>query len=247
MCSLLSYARQAWDVVHRIAHHAQKVDDLLGPLHTEFRAHLCNPHDLRGCTALCRFVHKDLVGHQLTEILVRGHHIGGVALGLCFFGQCSDHIIGFIAVHSQGGDTKAFQHFFDQGRGYFDGLRGLIAVGLVLRILFMPLGRRRSIEHHRHMAGVFLFQKIEQSQGKAKDRRGVHALGSNPRIPNECEIRTKDQGIGIQQKKALLLRHRIGLEPSNLWDSGSFSVGLFYSFQLNPNNPLIPAPASPEL
>ena len=243
----MSYARQAWDIVYRIAHHAQKVDHLLGPFHTEFRADLCNPHDLRRCPSLCRFVHEDLVSHQLAEILIWGHHIGDVALGLRFFGQCSDHIIGFIAVHSQRGDAKAFQHLFDQGRGYFDCLWGLVAVGFVLRILFVPLGRCRSIEHHRHMARVFLFQKIEQSQGKPKDSRSVHTLGSDPRIPNECEIRTKDQGIGIQQKKALLLRHKIGLEPSNLWDSEGFSVGLFYSFQLSPNTPLIPAPANPEL
>ena len=101
---LLADPRDAGNVVHRVAHEAQDILDLVHALEPPSGADLFRPELLRWIPAPPRLVHNDPVAHQLPEVLVGGHHVRDIALRFGLLGQGADHVIRLIPIGFQHGN-----------------------------------------------------------------------------------------------------------------------------------------------
>ena len=89
------------NVVDRVAHQSQDIDDLIHPLNAPLFADLGGPHHFGGLASAGRLVHLDSVGDKLPKILVRRHHEHLKAGLFGLVGQGSDHVVGLVTRHAQ--------------------------------------------------------------------------------------------------------------------------------------------------
>jgi hypothetical protein len=69
----------------------------------------------------------------------------------------------------------------------------------------VPLSGRGGIEDHGNVRGLFTLDEVQQRKREAEGRTGVHALAVHARCADKAEVRAVDQGVGIQQKEALVV------------------------------------------
>ncbi len=93
--------------------------------------------------------HEHAVGHQLSVVLVGGHHVGDVTLLLGNVRQCAYHIVGFISRNFDSGDSVGLYDvlYIGNRQGYV--LRLLVALRLVLGIGFVAECGAARVEAHR--------------------------------------------------------------------------------------------------
>ena len=202
---LLPHTGDAGDVVHGIAHQPQDVDDLFRALQAPPGADLLGSQHFVGVALAARFVHQHLVGDQLAEVLVRGHHVGGVPVLLGMPRQGADHVVRLVPVAFQDGDVEALDDAADVGDVRGDVVRHLLPVRLVLRVFQVPLGGLGGVEDHGDVGGLLLLDQVQQGEREAECRAGVEAPAVDPRVLDEAEVRAVDQRVGIEQEEALVL------------------------------------------
>ena len=138
-CGLLPNARNAWNIVGGIAPKTEDVDELLGFLYAVAFAHLFRSPNLCWFSELGGFVEQNFVGHQLSEVLVWGHHVGDKALLFCFLRKCADDIVGLVAFHAVDGDVEGLNEPDDIRYGVAQVVGHLLAVGLVFAVFGLSL------------------------------------------------------------------------------------------------------------
>ncbi len=189
----------AGDVIHRIAHEAKHVYDLIHPLNPPAVADLLNPEHFRRITPAARLEDFHFFGDQLAKVFVRGHHVDLVACRFSLMCQGSNDIVRLEARNAEGGNLHGFKQLVDIGNGHFDALRGLVSVRFVRREELLANLATANVKHNRDMAGLLLFQNIQQGQHEAIDGRRVHPLAIDPGISSKGKIGSKYQGIGIEE------------------------------------------------
>ena len=93
-----SDSRDSRNVVHGVTHQSEDISDLVHMLDVPAGADLRRPHDFYPVAHEGRFVKKNMIIHNLTKILVWGHHKDRKIFFLCFFGECSDDIICLVSI-----------------------------------------------------------------------------------------------------------------------------------------------------
>ena len=202
-----SHTRHPGDVVRRIAHQSQQIDDLLGVFQAIALAHLFRAPHACGIASPAGSEHPNLVRHQLGKVLVWGHHEDVKPFLLCALREAANQVVCFESRGLQHGNAHAFQNLDNPRHTEFDVFGRLVAVGLVVFELFVAQGGPRRIEHHGQVCGLLRSDDLEQGVGEAKHRRRVHAFGVDARVFDECVIGAENQRIGIHQKE-LFLRGR---------------------------------------
>ena len=203
----LPHTRNTGDVVRRIAHQSQQIDDLLGVFQAVALTHLLRTPHARGVASAAWPKHPNLVCHKLGKVLVWGHHEDVKPLFLGAFREAPNQVVRFKSRGLQHGNPHAFQDFDNPGHTELDVLRGLVPVGLVVFELFVPQGGPRRVKHHRQVRGLLRADDLEQGVGETKHRRRVHAFGVDSGVLDECVVGAEDQRIGVYQKE-LFLRGR---------------------------------------
>ena len=166
----------AGDVICAVAHHAQEVDDLQRFVHVKLLPNLIGAPDFSRVAAATRTKHPNLVGNELTEILVRRHHVH-VKVRCCgFFRQESDDIVRFVSHLADGGHVQAFQYLQNPRHRPLDVFRRLVAVRFVLGIRFVAERPPGGIEYNGQTRGSLVANDVEQRIGKAKNGARVQAL-----------------------------------------------------------------------
>ena len=209
---LLAHTGDAGDIVHRITHQSQYIDDLAHLLYPPFGADLCRPEDLEITALVGRLVYLDAVADQLSVILVRCDHVHVVAGLLRLLGQCPDHVIGLKAMGLNDGDVQSGDDAPDIRERGEQVFGGLLAVGLIVRKIGMPFRGLLRIETHGHMRGPLLVQQVDQRIGEAELGIRILALAGDARVPDQRVVGTEDQREGVQQKKLFL--HQVLLSGS---------------------------------
>ena len=166
---LLSDAGAAGDVVGRVAHQSQHVNDLVGALDAELGLHLLGSHGLEAAGVLGP-VHADAAAHQLAVVLVGGHHVGGYAAPSGLRGQGAYDVVGLVAGHLEDGDAVGPDDVLDDGHGESDGLGRLFALGLVFGVGLVPEGGSRGVECHADVGGLLLLQHLLQGVDESQHR-----------------------------------------------------------------------------
>ena len=205
---LLTYSGKAGNIIRTIAHHPQEIDHLLRAFYLELVLHFLDPPGLIASTKT-GFVHEDVLRDQLGEVLVRGHHIGGISLFFGLLGQCSYDIVGFVTLLYHYRDVHGFQYALDIWHCYANGFRSLVPIGLVFREFLCTAGTPSTIEAHGQMVRPFSFDHIKQRIRESEDGRGIHSLGVYSRVLNKGVVAPKDQGISIQKKESFGFGHNV--------------------------------------
>ena len=154
-CRLLADAWNARDVVGGIAPEAEDVDELFWVADAVAFAHLFRPPHLGWFAELSGLVEQDFVGHQLSEVLVGGHHIGGEALLFRLFRQGADDVVGLVAFHAVDGDVEGLDEPYYIRYGVAEVVGHLLAVGLVFAVFGLSLCGAGHVEGHADVSGSF--------------------------------------------------------------------------------------------
>ena len=159
---LLADARNARDIVSRIAHQGFQLDNLK-------RSHLILVDDVLGIiilrlghAALClRQTNADVFGGQLQEIPVTGQHGHFHAPRLAPSGHGSQQIVCLQSRLFHGLNAHGVQHIL-QHRHLLMKLRGHgLSCPFVGVVHLVPESRRFHIESHRQIIGLFLLQHFK--------------------------------------------------------------------------------------
>ena len=194
----LADARTAGNVVGRVSHQTEHVDDLRGRVNIELSLDGIYPHDLKFMVAVFGAVHEDTARHQLTVVLVGSHHISRYAAAPRFGSQCTDDVVGFISRYLQNRNPVGLYDFFNNRNREADGLRSLFPLGFILLERFVPEGRSCRVEGNADMARIFLFQHVFQRIYEAHDGRCIKTFRIDTGILDKSIIGTVYQCVCIQ-------------------------------------------------
>src|ERR1017187_8910510 len=199
--SLLSYSRYAGDIVNTVAHETQDINYLAHIIY--FPAFLDLFHaQLFGLIAhIGRTELVQMILNQLPEILIGSHHKNLKTRMSRFFSNSAYHIVSFIAIEAQVGDTHSFCQLYNIGHGNGDILRLFLALGFVFRKGSMPEGRFSGIIYDADMGWFFFVENLEQAVGKPENRRSIHPFGVDPRVFDKSEMRPVYQRESIEEKE----------------------------------------------
>ena len=207
---LRSYLRHAGDIIGGIAHERLEIHELL-------RRHLPLPYHILRIIILCLrpaafcFWDPDLnmLPGDLQKIPVAGNqgHLHAVLFRtLC---QGSQDIVRLQPRLLHGTDPHCGKHLFHHGHLLPQFLRHGFPRSLILRIQFMPEGRRVHVKGHGKIARFFLLQDLEQDVQKAVNRIGMKPLGiAQVRHAVECPVQ---DAVPVDQYK--LFAHFSNVPP----------------------------------
>ena len=198
---LFADPRHSRDVVGRIAHQPEQIDDLLGVFQSVAFTHFLRTPNRGGVAAAARTIHPDLLGHKLGEVLVWRHHEHVEAFLLGTLRKATDQVVCLKPGRLKHRNAHAFEDANDPWNAQLDVFWGLVPVRLVLRKLLVAQRGSWRVKHHRQVGGLFVADDFQKGVGEAKHRRGVHPLGVDAGVLDECVIRAKNQGVRIDEKK----------------------------------------------
>ena len=179
-------------VVGRIPGQGLHLDHLVGA-DAEFLHHLLGPD----FAALHGVQHDHAVADQLHQVLVRRDDgdLGAGFLGLTGIG--GDQVVGLEAVHVDAGDAEGRGRLADEGELGNQFVRRRRPVGLVFGIDVAAKGLAGAVEHHRHVVGVGIGDKLHHHAREAEDRIDRRPVGAGHRRQGmegaEDETGTVDQ------------------------------------------------------
>ena len=163
----LSHSGATWNIIHRIAHQAQHIDDLQGALQPPLAFYLLGPQNLSLALAHSGTVHPDAPGHELAVILVGCHHKGVYALLVSLSCQGTDYIVCLEARHLQDRDVVSLQDAFDIRHGKLYALGRFLTLRLILGIGLVAEGSARRVEGNAQMGGLLFLKHILERIDKA--------------------------------------------------------------------------------
>lgn len=149
---------------------SQDVYHLIDALHLPLLQHLGNTQNLSVASLSARPVQEGVLRHQLGEVLVRRHHVGGEALGFGPLGQGADHVVGLPPGHPDHGDVECLAEPEDVGKGHAQVLRHRVSGALVLGVLQMAPRRLRSVEDSGDMGRILVAEYVQESVGEDEGR-----------------------------------------------------------------------------
>ena len=116
---------------------------------------------------MSRTIDADVVGNQLSVVLVGGEHKGRYADGICLFGQSTDDIVGFETVNLYDGNVVCLQNLLDDGNRRADVFRSLFTLRLVGRKSLVAEGGAMRIEGHADVCGLLFGEHLIECVDKA--------------------------------------------------------------------------------
>ena len=159
---LLADARNAGDIVGRIAHQGLQLNDLE-------RRYLIFINDILGIVILrlshaafgLRQTDTDVLGGQLQKIPIAGQYRHLHAPGLASFRHGSQEIVRLQTGLFHGRNAHGVQHVFQHRHLLMKLRRHGFSGALIGVVHLMPEGRRLHIEGHRQIIGLFLLQHLK--------------------------------------------------------------------------------------
>ena len=100
-----------------------------------------------------------------------------------------------------------FQYGLNVGHGNTNRFWGFVAVGFVFGKHFGASDRPPFVETHGQIVGALAFDHVQQGIHEAKNGGGVYAFGIDAWIFDERKVAAKNQGIGVEKKKAFVVGH----------------------------------------
>ena len=196
-------AGHAGDVVGRIAHQPQEVDELLGA-HAVALPHLIGAVHRDVGDALLRGDDARQLARQLVGILVAGHEQGLEAQRLVAGGDGAQDVVALPTRHLHHGDGHGLKQLLHHGKLHAQLLVHGRALGLVLLEGLDAMHRLAGIEGTDHSIGRGDLDELAQHGQKAEHRVGGCAvLGSHGRLHRM--VGAMHQRVAIDDSD--LLRH----------------------------------------
>ena len=196
-----AHAWTAGDVVGDIAPEGQKVDHLTRVADAVTCADFFGASDLEILTAVGRLVLQHVGTHQLTEVFVGRHHVGGEILLLGHAGQCAYDVVGLEPFHLDQRDVVSFDNLLDDRHRQLDVLGSRGACSLVIFGGLMAERRTLRIEAYRDVRGILLAQQFLECVHKAENGGCVEPGLRDARHLDQGVICPEYQGIGVEQEQ----------------------------------------------
>ncbi len=138
--------------------------------------------------------------HQLTKVLVWGHHINVEIFVLGFFGDGADNVVRFVPVQLQNRDFESGDDLLDPRNGNFYVFWLCLPVGFIGGILLMPESRSTGIKGHRDVGRLFFFQNLQQRIGKTEHHPGIQPFAVDSGVFAKGKMSSINKSHGIQKK-----------------------------------------------
>ena len=198
---LLPHTTATRNVVRRVTHQAQQVDDLRGTLDAILVAHLTHTHLLE-TARMARTIHEHTVADQLAVILVRRRHQHlHIRLRHRTARKRANDIVRLVARNLQHRNTHRLQNLLHQRNGSADVLRRLLTLRLIRRIRLVAECAPVRVERNGYMRRRQTTLQIVQRRDKTKHRRQILTTRIDTRRTNKSIIGAIDHRIGIDKKK----------------------------------------------
>ena len=199
--ALFADARHAGDVVRSVAPQREDVAHQLRVVDAVLLADGLAADDLDASLRTPLLVDAAMVAHELSVILVGGHHIDIVTRLDALLRKGSDHVVGLVPLDFEDRDAHRFEHPLDVGHRKQDVLGRLGTVRLVLgedvAAETAPLG----IEGHAQQVGPFALLNVAQELHEPEHHGGVHTGAVAHRPPQKSIVILENQRIGVNQKE----------------------------------------------
>ena len=198
----------AGNVINTVSAEAEHIDDLINSDDAPLFEDGGDVEDLDFIALAPGAVHVDALGHELPEVFVRGDHVDG--LKVFFFGavgEGADDVVSFVAVEFEDGDAEGLGDAVEVGHGGGEVLRHFLAVGLVLGVDDMPLGRCGGIKDDGEVAGLPLIDDVDEGGGKPEDGGGIETSGGMDGAVDQGEVGAVGEGHAIEQVQCI---HKLG-------------------------------------
>ena len=192
----------AGDVVGGVATDGQHVDHLLRAVDAVAGADLGDADDLVVTAGAARLVLPDMVGDQLSVVLVGSNHVDVHPLRGGPDGHRADHVVRLEARLHQDGDVHRPDDLGQGLQGVDDQLGRIRAVGLVGGIHFVAEGASRRVEGHGEMGGFLALDELEQILGESEQDRSVRPLGVDHRAPQKGVVHLEYEGVSVYEKQS---------------------------------------------
>ena len=194
-CCFLTHARTSREVVGRVAHESQKVDDLEWGADGIFLANLRRSHFLVAAS-VARTEDEHVVVYELAVVFVGREHVGLHTLGARFGGECAYDVVGLEAVGLHGRYVHGgYDVLYYRNRSPYV-FRCLLALGLVLRESLVA-ECLAVVEGHGHVGGLFLGEYLVERIYEAHDGRRIESFGVDARVSDKRVIGAVYQRVGI--------------------------------------------------
>ena len=145
-------------------------------------------------------------GDELAQVLVAGdqHHVA--ARGLEAPRQGAENVVRLVPLQSHGGDVERLDQPVDVGNLHLQVVRHGRAIGLVIRVHFVPEGRAALVKGHAEILRLFLLHQLLQHVLEAEHRLRGQAGGRRQLLPDGKEGAVHVGGA-VHQIHGWALRH----------------------------------------
>ena len=155
LCRFFSHTRASRNVVGRISHESEHVDDLQRRLDVELGLDFFHSHHFKIFVTVFGAIHEHVFTHQLSVVLVGSHHVGIDASFTGFRSQCTDYVVGFVSGNLQNRNMiGTYDILYDRNR-LPDSFRSLFPLRFVCFISFVAKRRPRRVEGNSDVSGIF--------------------------------------------------------------------------------------------
>ena len=194
---LLTHARTTWEIVGRVAHEGQQVDNLRRRIDAILLANLFGAHHFVAA-AMPWAIDAHALRYQLAIVFVGCQHESVQPVDRTgLFGECAHHVVGLEAVSLQDGYAVSLQDVFDDGHGALD----IFWCGFTLRFVvwegLAAEGRAVGVEGYADMCGLLLVEHLLQRVEKTHDGRCVEPLGIDAWVFDKGVIRPINERISV--------------------------------------------------
>ena len=191
----------SWNIIYRITHEPKNITHQVHVGNVPFFTDLLGSHHIYSIAHKGRLVEKNMLVHQLTIVLVWGHHVHRKLFLLRLFCNGADDVVCLKSIHFQNRNFEGPHDLLDPRDGYGNVLRLLQSIGLVGGILHVAKSGCLRIKCHCDVAWFFFFQDFQERVGKAKHYACIESFGIDPWVFAEGKMGPINQGHGIQKKK----------------------------------------------
>src|SRR5581483_6961778 len=207
--TFLADARNARDVVDRVAPDGHDIDDLLWRKSERFFHSLRVVEQFAACV-----VEADAISDELKKVFVRcgdDHVVTAIARGA---GDRADQVVRFPILDADGRNAEALEHFVDEGKlnGKIVGHRP--AILLVILERFMPRLGRTDVERNCDVIGLMVLEELAQRGGEPV--HGVRRHSGGVRQIADREVGAIDVVGAVDEEQLRAFgRHGWGLYGTN--------------------------------
>ena len=192
---LLSNTRASREVVGRVTHQCQKIDNLEWGRDAVFLFNLGNAQ-LLVTTAMSRSEHEYVVSYQLGIILIWCEHIGFDTHLASLQGNGTNDIIRLETIHLKNRNMISLQDILDDRYRELDVFRCLFSLCFIRRKSFVTEGLAM-VESHRNMGWLLLGEYLVEGIAEAHYTRSIKSLRIDSRGFHKGIIRPINERICV--------------------------------------------------